>query len=272
MAEQPAHTPAAAAAPKAPAADATLRVLTFLAAQRGPVPAARVAAELSLPRSTTYDLLATLVQHGYALHLAADRQYALGPAAYELAAGYSRHAPLARVGRRAVERLVDSVGESGHLAVLHGADVLYIVEERARSRSRASLVTDIGVRLPAHLTASGLAMLAQMPPAHVRTLYGGTDDFLQRTSAPDAPHSPSSLRTALTAVRRDGVAYERGFVTEGFSSVAAPILDRAGWPLAAVALTWKDSQVDERQVQMLAQAVQRTAEEITRVATGQRRS
>ena len=47
---------------------------------------------------------------------------------------------------------------NAHLAVLHGRDVLYVIEERAPGRPL--LVTDVGVRLPATLTASGLAMLA----------------------------------------------------------------------------------------------------------------
>src|SRR5699024_7731653 len=65
-------------APKVPAADGLLRVLTFLAAQQRPVPVARIAADPDLPRSRTYDLLAVMVEHGYALHLPAERQYALG--------------------------------------------------------------------------------------------------------------------------------------------------------------------------------------------------
>ena len=59
--------------PKVPAADATLRLLTFLASRRSPVPAARIAEQLDLPRSRTYDLLATLVEHGYVMHLGQER-------------------------------------------------------------------------------------------------------------------------------------------------------------------------------------------------------
>ena len=53
------------------------------------------------------------------------------------------------------------VGHSAHLAMLHGRDVLYVLEERAPGRP--PLVTDVGVRLPAHLTASGRAILAALP-------------------------------------------------------------------------------------------------------------
>src|SRR5699024_10647594 len=135
-----------------------LRLLTFLASRRSPVPPARIAAERGLPPSRAYDLLPTLVARGHLLHLDQERQYGLGPAAHELSGAYLRQAPLARSGRRVVEAMVDEVGESGHLAVLHGRDVLYVIEERARNRP--SLVTDVGVRIPSHLTASGRAILA----------------------------------------------------------------------------------------------------------------
>ena len=62
--------------------------------------------------------------------------------------------------------------------MLHGRDVLYVVEERAPGRP--PLVTDVGVRLPAHLTASGRAMLAALPPAQVRALYPDRGAFVDR--------------------------------------------------------------------------------------------
>lgn len=252
---------------KVPAADATLRVLSLLSRQRSPLPAARIASELDLPRSTTYDLLTVLVEHGYVLHLPQERRYAIGPAAYEVAAGYARHAPLARVGRGVVERLVDATGESGHLASLSGSDVLYIVEERARGRT--SLVSDIGVRLPAHLTATGRAMLAQLPPAQLLTLYPGRQELLRRTDAP-SPATPRQLRELLQQVRTDGVAWESGEVTDGFRSVAAAVLDQAGWPLAAVALTWESSRSEEDRGSLLAERVREAADEIARVVSGRR--
>ncbi|GAA1724778.1 IclR family transcriptional regulator [Brachybacterium phenoliresistens] len=246
---------------KVPAADATLRLLTFLAAQRAPVAAARIAEALELPRSSVYDLLATLVAHGYALHLPEERRYALGPAAYELAAGYARHDPLARIGRRAIARMVDAVGESGHLAVLHGRDALYLVEERARMRP--SLVTDAGVRLPAHLTASGRAMLAVLTPVQLRSLYPSRTPFERRTEAPSVT-SRADLVAELARVRREGVAWEDGEVTEGFASVAAAVVDRAGWPVAGVALTWPEVGSTPELAERCARAVREVAAEITR--------
>lgn len=247
--------------PKVPAADATLRLLTFLASRRSPVPAARIAAELELSRSRTYDLLATLVEHGYVLHLDQERLYGLGPAAHELSGAYLRQEPLARIGRRVVETMVDEVGESGHLAVLHGRDVLYVIEERARNRP--SLVTDVGVRIPSHLTASGRAILAALPAAQLRVLYGHAADFTARTDVP-GPSRPKELRELLAGVRREGVARESGEVTAELASVAAVVRDHAGWPTASVALTFVEQATDEPRRALCETAVRRAADEITR--------
>ena len=217
-----------------PAADQTLRVLTFLAHQRGPVAARRIADELAIPRSTVYHLLAAMAGHGFVVHLEADRRWGLGTAAFELAGGYARQEPLARLGRPLVAGLADGTGESAHLAVMTGRDVLYIVEERAPRRP--ALVTDVGVRLPAHLTATGRAMLALLPREQVRALYPDASAFADRTGR--GPARPGELRDLLREGRARGYAVEDGEVTLGLRSVGVAVRDHTGWPAAAIAVTW----------------------------------
>jgi len=220
--------------PQVPAADHTLRILSFLARQRGPAPARTIATALGIPRSTVYHLLATLQEHQFVVHLPEDRRWGLGIAAFELAGGYARQEPLARVGRPVLADLADRTGESAHLAVMHGRDVLYIVEERAPRRP--ALVTDVGVRLPAHLTATGRAMLAALPREQVRALFPDAAAFADRTGR--GPQRPAELRELLRAVRTRGFAQEDGEVTLGLRSVGVVVRDHTGWPAAAIALTW----------------------------------
>lgn len=222
--------------PQVPAADQTLRILSFLARQRGPVAASTLAAQLGVPRSSVYHLLATLAEHGFVVHLPAERRWGLGTAAFELAGGYARQQPLARLGRPLIAALADRTGESAHLAVMTGRDVLYIVEERAPRRP--ALVTDVGVRLPAHLTATGRAMLAALPREQVRALYPDAASFADRTGR--GPARPGELRELLRRVRADGFATEDGEVTLGLRSVAVAVGDHTGWPIAAIAVTYPD--------------------------------
>jgi DNA-binding IclR family transcriptional regulator len=247
-----------------PAAAQTLAILRYLARQAGPVPAGAISRDLRLPRSTTYHLLATLQQDAFVVHLPEDRRYALGISAYELGSGYSRQAPLQRLARAPLATLVDRTRQSAHLVVLHGNDVLYVIEERAPGRP--PLVTDVDVRLPAHLTASGRAILAALPGQQVRALYPTPAAFVLRNER--GPQTPSALRQLLVTVRRDGYAVERGEVTPGFASVAAAVLDHSRHPIAGIALTYRDAEVDAVRREQLTKRVIATAAQLTRRVGG----
>ncbi len=247
-----------------PAARQTLALLQALARQAGPVPAAALARELGLPRSTTYHLLAEMVAAGFVVHLPEERRYGLGVSAFEIGSAYSRQEPLARLARPVLARLVDSVGQSAHLAVLHGREVLYVVEQRAPGRP--PLVTDVGVRLPAQLTASGRAMLADLPAAQVRALFPDSAAFVDRHGS--GPVRLSELRRLLGDVHRFGHAREDGEVTPGFASVAAPVHDHAARPAASVAVTFVAAEVDPLGRERIAHRVSRSAGELTRRING----
>ena len=246
----------------APAAGHALDVLALIARRGEPVPAAAIARDLGLPRSSVYHLLTVLVERGYVRHLPEERRYGLGLTAYELGSAYQRQAPLDRMARGLMDRLVDGCGHNAHLAVLHGTDVLYVVEQRASGRPL--LVSDVGVRLPAPLTATGLAMLAAMPAAQVRALFPDRDALVQRDGR--GPTSTTQLRSWLQAVRQRGYAVEDGLVTPGLGSVAVAVLDANDYPVASVAVTYPQDGVDDSARGRLVHAVRQTAEALaTRV-------
>jgi DNA-binding IclR family transcriptional regulator len=207
-----------------------------------------------LPRSTAYHLLRAMVDEGFVVHLPDEHRFGLGVAAFEVGSGYSRQEPLQRIARRPLAALVDRVGQTAHLAVLHGRDVLYVLEERAPGRP--PLVTDVGVRLPAHLTASGRAILARLPAAQVRALYPEPAAFVDRHGT--GPRTLSSLRTVLSETRQRGYAVEEGEVTPGLASVAAAVLDHNGHPVAGVAITYPEGDPIT-----LARQVRRTTDALT---------
>jgi DNA-binding IclR family transcriptional regulator len=243
-----------------PAAERTLAVLRHLATQPRPVPAAAIARDLGLPRSTTYHLLAVLERERFVTRLPEERRYALGVAAFEIGSAYLRHEGLVRLGRAVLSRLVDEIGQNGHLAVLDGREVLYLLEERAPGGDL--LVSDVDVRLPAHLTASGRALLAHLPAAQRTALYPTRATLARRTAA--GPQSLRELRSLLDATRARGWAEEDGEVTDGFASVGAPAFDHTGRPIAALAVTFRAATHDPVARSRLAAPVAASAGELTR--------
>ena len=219
--------------PQVPAARNTLQILALLSSIDVPISAARIRRELGLPRSTTYHLLGELVDSGFAVHLPEHRTYGLGLAAYEMASAYATQQPLVRAATSLLERVAALTGGSGHLSRMAGSEVLYLQE--IRSQGAHSLVTEVGVRLQAHKTASGRIMLAYLPDPEARAAFAtsGTTESLRE------------FRVYLELCRKRGWAEEEGVVSRGQSSIAVPVFDHVARPAAALAVTFPSGTVDE---------------------------
>ena len=234
-------------------------ILDFLATN-GPVSAARIVNALHLPRSSTYQLLDVLVRQGLIIHFPERREFGLGIHVFELGSAFMRQHPLARLAQPVLAHVVDVVHENGHLAVLHGNEVIYVLEERAVSRS--PLVTGVGVRLPSHLTASGRAMLAYLPDAQLRALYPSRRSFIDRNGV--GPKSLSELQQLLANVRDRGFAEEHGDITTGFDSYAVAVFDYNHFPVAGIAITFVASSLNRDASTELITRLMSAGRELTR--------
>jgi len=247
-----------------PAATRTLAILRTLAAAAGPVTATALARDLGLPRSSTYHLLTAMSDAGFVAHYPEEERWGLGVAAFEIGAAYLRHEPLERQGRPVLHRLSHDVAEIApvvaHLGVLHGRETLYLLTDSPRTP--VTIVADVGVRLPASLTASGRAMLALLPAVQVRALFPSRESFVDRTGS--GPTSPTALSRMLAVERARGWAEEDGFIAQGFASVAAVATDRSQRPVASIGLTFRADRVDARAREELARHAGRAARDLSR--------
>ncbi len=200
-----------------PSATAALQVLRYLSLRTAPVPAGRIALDLGLPRSTTYHLLHAMAAEAFVVHYPDDQLWGVGVAAWEVGQGFTRQEPLTRLARVPIARLVDATGVSAHLAVLHGADVVYLIEERATGQGPAGHRRRRPAARPPDRVRPGDPRRRCRRPRCGRCTRAGTASCNAPGSAP--VRSPE-LRAVLAATRRRGYAEEDSEVTEGFSSVA----------------------------------------------------
>ena len=168
---------------------------------------------------------------------------------------------LARLGGPLLDRLVRAspVPVVAQLAVLAGSDVSYVGQ--ASAPRAPTTVVRVGVRLPAHLTATGRAMLAALPAPQVRALFPHREALITRRGV--GPRTLHELDRILSAVRLGGLATEDGEITAGYASVATTGIDRTGYPAAAIGLTYRAEAVSGDQVRALATAVREAAAALT---------
>ena len=231
---------------KVPAATHTLAILRLLMTTDAPISAARIATQLRLPRSTTYQLLKVMVDAGFVMHLKSHRTYGLGAAAYSLAQAYSTQQPLVRASTRHAQALAKLADGSAHVSRLSsGMEVLYVLEER--SIAAVSLITDVGVRLAAERTASGRVMLAALPDAELKA----------RVDAAGLGRQWQKIHTMVQQVRLRGWAEETEEVSVGQSSIAAAVLDHTGRPAAALAVTFTPGVGVDKRAELVAETCRR---------------
>lgn len=245
-----------------PAATRTLDILQALAKAGAPLPASSIAKRLGIPRSSTYHLLKAMQSSDFVIHFPEDERWGLGVAAFELGSAYLRHDPLERLARPILAKLVLTIEETipavAQLGILQGGEVLYLARELPRRP--VTIVTDVGVRLPAQLTASGRSMLCLLPTSQVRAVSASS--WTNRTAL--GPKSLKELSLLLAQERKNGFSYEEGFITQGYSSLSVAVTNHLELPVAALAMTFRTTEANQEKRKKIIEALRVGAKELSR--------
>jgi DNA-binding IclR family transcriptional regulator len=204
--------------------------------------------------ATTPRLTAELTAWG-ALERDSRGRYRIGLRLWEVASLAPRGLGLREAALPVLEDLYEATHQNVQLAVLDGAEVVYL--ERIPGRETVSVLTRVGGRWPAHITGVGLALLAfATPQAQERYLAGPLARYTERTIT-----DPARLRRELAEVRRLGYAVSDGQVTLDALSVAAPVLGPSDEVVAAISIVVRSGTVPSS---ALAPAVRTAARGISR--------
>ena len=203
-----------------------------------------IARDLGLPRSSTYHLLERArSDEGFVVHLpeAAPLRARRRPRTSS-APPTSRQEPLRWIAQTVLTRLVAATTHNAHLAVLHGRDVLYVIEERApgpagagdRRRRPAARAPDRERAGDARRAAAAAGRRAVPQPPRAR----------RAATTPARPRSPSCARCSRRARRRRPRRGGRVRHARVRLASPAPVLDHTGHPIAAVAVTYPAGEGD----------------------------
>lgn len=148
-------------------ADRTLEVLEHLAA-KGSVSLVEMSRTLGIPKSSLHSLLRTLEYRGWAESDPTRSSYSLGMNALLTGASYVDQDLVVSRTSESLDTLAAATGETVHLGRLEGTDVVYMAKRESRHPLR--MFSAIGRRLPAHATALGKVMLAELDDDRVTGL------------------------------------------------------------------------------------------------------
>jgi IclR family pca regulon transcriptional regulator len=218
-----------------------LAILACFTPERPALGIAEIADALGMSRSTTHRYAITLVALGY-LEQNPSRKYRLGLHVTDLGMSALNSTGLREHAQPYLEDLRRRTGYTINIAVLDGPEIVYIARARSHRRvqQRIDLGLALGSRLPAHCTAMGKLLLAQLPDRERRDLIAETR--LERRT-PNTITSKRLLQIELERIREDGFAVNDQELTEGLHSIAAPIRGEAREVVAAANMAAHSSMI-----------------------------
>jgi IclR family pca regulon transcriptional regulator len=186
-----------------------------------------VSERTGLARAAARRSLRTLEHLGYVS--SRGRAFSLSPRVLELGFGYLASLALPELALPFMEQLAQRVGESCSLAVLDGAEIVYVARVPVRRVMTISL--GVGARLPAFAASMGRVLLAGLSDEAL-------DDWLARAKTraltPHTTFEKRALRAEILRVRAQGHALVLQELEIGLCSVAVPVRDRQGRVVAAL--------------------------------------
>ncbi|GAA4459717.1 IclR family transcriptional regulator [Phytohabitans houttuyneae] len=198
-------------------AERTVRILEALAASPTRLTIAELQERMGYPRSSLHALIRTLREMKWVEADTSGSAFGVGPHALLSGTAYLDRDPALPFAYATLEDLRAELGHTMHYARRDDAHVLYLASRE--SRGGTSVVSRVGRRLPAHVTALGQCLLSCLTQAEVEAVLPERLDALTVNTITDK----DELYAELEAVRARGWAFEREQGTEGVACIAVPV-------------------------------------------------
>lgn len=217
-------------------------VLRLLAHGEKKIGVATLCQRLGWPRSSASRVLAQMAEHGLLERDPQDRQYRLGMLVQKLGQAHQRSQQAARQqAHDALAGLSARTGHTAHLSVLDG--IHSVVLEHFAGPNPLQVMSPIGSRLPASVTAMGRVLLSRLPEVEFTARYGGNDaaplDCAPLAAMP--PRCPQTVKALWGLVRqarreRSALAVDEGL--PGVAAVATTLFDAPSRSTLGLALSF----------------------------------
>jgi IclR family pca regulon transcriptional regulator len=208
------------------------KVLTAFSQAQPKMTLTQLVACTGMDKSSTQRFTHTLTALGYLWKDPETKQFELALKTLELGYHYVISSSLIQLAMPYLLHLSQVSEETVNMTFLDGTDVVFVA--RFMSRHVLSLDTFVGSRLPAYCSASGVAMLSKMSKKDALAILDASD---RRPVTGTTVYKKDDLlkKLALSANRGYATAFEEYY--HGDLSIASPILNHSGVPVAAVGVS-----------------------------------
>lgn len=216
---------------RAKSADRALQVLEYLATVPDGATFSDIARALSMPKSSTHELLAVMTERSFLEYRADAKTYRIGIRTWELGQAFVSHRDLLTEARPIIATISAKLDETVQISVLDGLEEVYL--DRVDSSQPLRVQAIVGSRVPAHMTALGKVLLSDRREADI---LGSLRGRHLKAMTTHTITDPNALIEELRWVKLMGFALDDQEYALGLRCVAVPIKDHLGSTIAAISV------------------------------------
>ncbi|QEW25552.1 IclR family transcriptional regulator [Roseovarius indicus] len=196
-----------------------LELLEFYAEFQKPATISEVSQHFGWPRSSTFNILTTMSSRGYLYESGGKGQYYPTSRLFRVAQSINAGAPLPDAVISLLDELAEDTEETVFLAAPSGLQAVFL--EVRQSPHRVRYFADVGGQIPLFATATGQAILSQLPERHV-------DSILRRVRFERyGPGTPMSIDEVMRSIRqslRRGYFVSASNYSQDLGGVSVPLV------------------------------------------------
>lgn len=238
------------------------RALAVLdAVARGCADQAAIGEAIGTSRSTTSRLVLFLQKAGFLRH-ADGRGYVLGARLIELGAVALAQLPLTALARPILERLSKHTGDTIHLSVRDGDQIMYV--DKIPGTKGLEMRSQVGLRKPIAITGTGKAQMLDLSEKEWARLYSlAHAEVISETVLPPGFLAWNDYLLAMRDYKARGYTIEIEENEASICCVAAPIRSARGDIVAGLSVASVTSYMPRQRMDSLIPVVVEAAAEIS---------
>ena len=213
-----------------------------------------------LHKSTVHRMLCALSSLGYVKKADGVGKYALSLKLLELAGRVADRTDVLDVARSYLDALRDTAGETIHLVLRDGREIVYIYKAE-NPQNAYRLFSQIGMRRPLYCTAAGKSILANLSDREVAAIWEQSkiETYTEHTIT-----SLTELYRALDGIRASGYALDNEENEQGVRCIAAAIRDYTGGSRAAFSISAPSLRLSDARILELVPHVRAAADKLSK--------
>lgn len=238
------------------AVERALNILKVIGDFSIPVSGSEIAKITGLNRTTVWRLIGSLEKEGFVEQDPLTKGYQLGYALYKITSQSNSYAPLIRLARKTMEKLMEESGETVLLSVPKNNGILTI--DQIHPNQTIRLIDYSNTISPLVCTSNGKILLSLLSEKELNVLLEQPLKQYSKNTITDS----DLLRKELEKIRVEKVGFTLGELDENENAISAPIFDEKNNLISFITIGGPSFRFQEKEMLAMKDRILEAAREI----------